>query len=382
MFDIKVVIPSYNEPHLKSTLDSLANCYKPQSMVEVIVVINHHVHSKDDIITNNQQTLAMAKGYKSNNFYIDVAIYELEKQSVGMARKIGMDMAYSKIKKNDNLKNGLIINLDADCTVASNYLIALENHFLNHPKTPAASIYYEHQLSDNQHIIDYELHLRYITNALRWTGHPYAYQTVGSCMAARAEAYHKQGGMNTKQAGEDFYFLQKMMDLGNFSDILDTTVFPSDRISDRVPFGTGRAMDDMKNKNQPWNSYHFDSYIDIKNFISQTQQMYEGKFPSHLSAEMFDYLISNNFEIKIKEIKSNTSHYQAFKKRFFHWFNGFMVMKYLNFVREKQQQKQTIEEAILPFFAILFPNQNPKNNKEMLLCMRNFDKNRGQYVYL
>lgn len=381
MFDLKIVIPCYNEPNLQQTLESLLACTRPQSNVEIFVIINHTSDSKIDIITENEKTYQFSKEYKSNLYKINTNIYILNKQSVGMARKIGMDMAYETLKKYNNLKNGIIINLDADCTVSENYFLAIENHFKKYPKTPAASIYFEHQIIDNQHIIDYELHLRYLVNALRWTCHSYAYQTVGSSMATRAESYQKQGGMNTKQAGEDFYFLQKLMDLGNFSDILDTTIFPSARISTRVPFGTGRAMEDMK-KNENWYSYHFNSYLDIKNFITQTQEIYQNNKTQNLSIAMVEYLKISNFETKIIEIKSNTSNYIAFKKRFFHWFNGFMVMKFLNFAREHYYEKQTIEIAVLPLFKILFPTKNTVNAKEMLLCMRKFDKNCGQYVSL
>src|SRR5213594_3575687 len=87
-------------------------------------------------------------------------------------------------------------------------------------------------------IAAYELHLRYYVRALRYAGFPYAHHTIGSCMAVRADVYKKQGGMNKRQAGEDFYFLQKIIPLGHFTDLTETKVIPSSRPSDRVPFGT------------------------------------------------------------------------------------------------------------------------------------------------
>jgi hypothetical protein len=44
----------------------------------------------------------------------------------------------------------------------------------------------------------------------------YAYHTVGSAMAVKAYQYVKVGGMNRRQAGEDFYFIQKLVHSGNF----------------------------------------------------------------------------------------------------------------------------------------------------------------------
>ena len=91
-------------------------------------------------------------------------------------------------------------------------------------------------------IAHYELYLRYYLLGLRYARFPHAYHTVGSSMAVRAWAYAKQGGMNRRQAGEDFYFLNKIIALGGFTELCGTTVVPSARRSHRVPFGTGRAM--------------------------------------------------------------------------------------------------------------------------------------------
>ena len=63
-------------------------------------------------------------------------------------------------------------------------------------------------------------------------------------MAVRAHAYARQGGMNRRQAGEDFYFMQKLVDGEQVENIAEATVFPSARLSHRVPFGTGKALSD------------------------------------------------------------------------------------------------------------------------------------------
>ena len=39
-------------------------------------------------------------------------------------------------------------------------------------------------------------------------------------MAVRADAYLRQGGMNRRKAGEDFYFLNKFMVLGGYGEML------------------------------------------------------------------------------------------------------------------------------------------------------------------
>ena len=49
---------------------------------------------------------------------------------------------------------------------------------------------------------------------MKFAGYPWAMYTVGSAFAVTAEAYVKRGGMNRRQAGEDFYFLQNLAHIG------------------------------------------------------------------------------------------------------------------------------------------------------------------------
>lgn len=375
---LKIIIPCYKEPEILKTLDSILVCKLPKNKVDVIILINHAIDSIEEIKIYNQNTLFDVQNWIENNKINEIhflpKLVELKQQSVGLARKTGMDWAYELFQTDNIVKNGIMIALDADCTVEDTYLIAIEKHFLTNNKTPAASIYYEHQTVDNQLIIEYELHLRYMVDALRWTGHPYGFQTVGSSMAVRAEAYKKQGGMNTRQAGEDFYFLQKMMDLGGFTDISKTKVFPSARVSDRVPFGTGRAMQ-QKEVLQSWMSYDFRSYIDIKTLVDFVPNLYENQIFKPQSEALKQFLKTIYFDEKCTEIRNNTTNFSAFKKRFFQYFNGFQVMKFLNYGKENHYLAQPIFEAIEPLAAILFPNQKLDTTKKMLERFRNLDKN-------
>lgn len=49
--------------------------------------------------------------------------------------------------------------------------------------------------------------------------------------------------MNRRRASEDFYFLQALMRGGRLTELGSTRVLPSPRVSQRVPFGTGRAIE-------------------------------------------------------------------------------------------------------------------------------------------
>ncbi len=366
---IIVVIPCYNEDQLIRSLESFANCHTPTSNVEVIVVINGSVKTPPIIQAQNLQTFQEAQKWatQQNQGWIQFTILRYpnlppKHAGVGLARKIGMDMAAERLEEAGNPK-GIIACFDADSQCDANYFQALEAHFGQYPKTQACSIHFEHPIEGKefsleiyQAIIQYELHLRYYIEAQKWTGFPFAFQTIGSSMAVRADVYRKQGGMNRRKAGEDFYFLHKFTPLGNFTELNTTRVIPSPRISERVPFGTGKAVGDLlegKNGNSSpiYYTYHPQSFVDLKVFFDQLEDFYQAnkqQFPKlmeKLPKSIFDFLIQINFQQKLQEIRSNTSNYAKFYNRFFRWFNAFMLMKYVHFARDHHYSNLKIVDA-------------------------------------
>ncbi|MDA1120695.1 MAG: glycosyltransferase family A protein, partial [Bacteroidetes bacterium] len=282
---IVVTIPCFNEPDLITSLDSLRKCKKPESHVEIIVVINQGKQSSEAITDQNLKSLQDAQQWAIQTNTMSFATHIIyvndlpqKHAGVGLARKIVMDEAVRRFEAIGN-KDGIIACFDADAKCDDNYLINLESHFQQNPKTPGCSIHFEHPLNvDNQEaILYYELFLRYYVNALHFAGFPMAFQTIGSSMAVRSWAYQKQGGMNKRKAGEDFYFLQKIISLGNFTELNSTTVIPSCRKSDRVPFGTGRAMLDWGNgENDLKETYNPRIFEDLKVFFASVDALCEG----------------------------------------------------------------------------------------------------------
>lgn len=270
-----VVIPAYMEPSLVDTLRSLYRCDRSNLIIEVLVVINHPDDAKEDMRLMSARTAdevqRLARQYGSSEFRMHPMQVTLppKRAGVGLARKRGMDEAVWRFHKIE--KDGIIINLDADCTCAENYLQSISSFFAS-SEWDAAGIYFEHPLKANgdlqdEAIIDYELHLRYFVNAQMEVGLPFAYHTVGSSMAVRSSAYQRMGGMNSRKAGEDFYFLQKFIAIGTFGEILSTTVFPSARSSHRVPFGTGKAVGKIM-AGDPQCTYALQSFLDLQRSIN------------------------------------------------------------------------------------------------------------------
>ena len=163
---------------------------------------------------------------------------------VGTARKIGMDAALTLLDGRGP-GGGVISCLDADTLVEENYLSAVCNHFSD-TRNSAAVVRYAHQRPADPELLSaiccYEIFLRGYVMGLSFAGSPYAFHAIGSTMSCTAQAYAAVRGMNRRTAAEDFHFLNKLAKLRKVGHIGTTTVFPSSRSSDRVPFGTGQRM--------------------------------------------------------------------------------------------------------------------------------------------
>ncbi|MCF6365832.1 MAG: glycosyltransferase [Bacteroidales bacterium] len=378
---LSIVIPVFDEPNLCRSLQSLKDCLMPEKSIEVIVVINSSENSPKHIIDLNRKIYKKAKVFaeQNSNQKIKFHILNFEKlpkkfAGVGLARKIGMDEAlhrFNKLEKSD----GLIAGFDADALVEENYFTEIENYFKQNPKINAASIDFQHPVSGNdfsediyRNIIQYELHLRYFIEALRFANFPFAYHTIGSSFAVRADVYAKQGGMNRRKAGEDFYFLQKIIQLGNYGEINTTKVIPSPRISDRVPFGTGAAVKKMiENNETTYLTYSFELFEMIKQFFIEKNSFYLKYSLKKVPETISEFLKINKFEEDLKKIKKESPNINTFQKKFFEWFNAFRVIKFLNFAHEKYYKKQCVKNESIKLLKIYHPEIKVDNNNTKLL---------------
>ena len=250
-FNQAVVIPAIAERgNLPAVLESLAR----QSASEcartlAIVVVNQREDHDEEITRNNAETLDYlrenAKAFPFALGTIDAASPGLRlpiKQGVGLARRIGMDAALAHLDL-DGAIPPLILSLDADAPVSPRYLEAVRAAFGNERRM-AAVLGYDHPKDgpEGDAIIEYEAFLKSHVEGLRFAGSPYAFHTIGSTTVCTAEAYALADGMPQRQAGEDFYFLQKLAKVVPVKTIDEVLVYPAARTSWRVPFGTGARI--------------------------------------------------------------------------------------------------------------------------------------------
>src|SRR6056297_487056 len=299
-----------------------------------------------------------------------------------------MDEAIARFNQIDH-KDGFIISLDADTLVDENYFQAIENHTEKNPEINAGIFYFEHPTSGIEFnpgiyngIIHYELYLRYYKNALRHTGFPYAFHTIGSAFIVKAEAYVKQGGMNRKQAGEDFYFLNKIFQLGNVAEINKTRVIPSPRPSDRVIFGTGPEVKKrLKQSESLKDTYDLEAFETLKNFFSMISELFKS---SHEEVEFYmtqqpeilkNFLEKENFTRTINRINNNCKNEDIFLKHFYNWFDGLKIIRFLRISHEKYYSKQTLRSGakkLLSKYGIKYSEK--EDYVSLLKKFRNLDR--------
>jgi glycosyltransferase involved in cell wall biosynthesis len=391
---IIVVVPAYNERGLIQLLDSLSHSREPVCKAEVIIIINAPDDASQESVENNLQAFKDIESWKKQNtqcffrlYSFIVPVHSISGWGVGLARKTGMDEAVRRFDK-INKPHGVILNLDADCTVEKNYFVAVSEGLAEIPGHKACSIYFEHPLSGSDYpentfrnIALYELHLRYYYQALAYTQFPYVFHTVGSSLAVKALPYIKAGGMNRRQAGEDFYFIQKLVPSGGYFNLNTTIVHPSPRISDRVPFGTGASMGKLSNEEKSeLLTYNLDAFTELKSFFSLTGKIYESaeddlqKLYPAIPESIQKFLDEKEWIEKMTEVKNNTSNLQSFKKRFFDWFNMFKVVKYLNFAHSECFEKKPVEIAAAELLSEMSSEFRSVDPVELLWHFRNIEK--------
>ncbi|MDR1672847.1 MAG: hypothetical protein LBS09_05225 [Bacteroidales bacterium] len=389
---IIVVVPACNEPDLLHSLHSLRCCVQPSCAVEVIVVVNHAVNADEGVKRQNEQTLhetqlwAVQHSVERLHFHVICAFDVPEKSAgVGFARKTGMDEAVYRFNLL-NAPNGVIAGFDADAKCDADYLSAVECCFIR-PDINGASIYFEHPVEGNEFpseiyegITLYELHLRYMNQALRYCGFPYACHTVGSSFAVRVSAYVKQGGMNRRKAGEDFHFLHKIIPLGNYGEINATRVIPSPRISDRVPFGTGACMRQWINEGAvALYTYPIEAFDALKAFFALIPEFYADSgrkiqtLCSTLPQPIREYLEQNDYLCRIRNVYENSASAENFRKRFWTWFDALQVVKYLN--RScRTCPKQPVEVAARCLLQRMEQRDCHFTAKELLMIYRRMER--------
>ena len=260
----------------------------------------------------------------------------------------------------------------------------MTRYFQHHIKSVACTLNFAHNLNikdpkQKEGVILYELYMRYYKNALKYAGFIPAVFTIGSCFAVRAVAYAKAGGMNRRKAGEDFYFIQKLSPLGKIGEVNQTTVHLSGRMSDRVPFGTGPLIKKwVKGEADLTLTYPFYLFEDVKKFYSVIEKHHQSFNPERYNKVTIDYFMEVNVNAQIEELRKNCSSLHTFRERFYHIFNAFFILKWLNFCLNNGVGRNGLVESVIELlreYGVV--NVESRQPHDILLKMRSFELKNG-----
>jgi hypothetical protein len=361
----------------------------------VLFVINNSAVSSDELKGDNQKSLDYLRSIIFNNTnakfanevkqsglsvgLIDAAsdAKELDEKhsGVGLARKIGMDLSLTVFNYTDKSKK-LIICLDSDCTVKQNYLTTIVSDF-NKQNYSAAVIEYAHNINgsdkESSAIIPYEIFLRYYVGGLKYAGSEYAFHTIGSTTVCDVEAYIKAGGMNKRKAAEDFYFLEKIAKNYTIGKINSTKVYPSNRSSWRVPFGTGqrvaRFLKNTHNEYQLFEPAVFELlkyWLQLFNSNVSSNPEYILSCSKEIHIELYNFLVNQNYLEQWKKIFENAKSKKQLSHQKKIWFDAFKTLKLIHYLRDTPFPNINMFDALdMIFIKLEINNTINRNGKDI-----------------
>ncbi len=349
--NIDQVVDSITEPNsliilVVNSMENSADCAKQAN-----VVLMDNLHQRHNACWKSK-TLAGVTLHELKNGYLLLVDKSSDplclpiKTGVGLARKIAADLALQLIIAG-NIKSRWIHCTDADVILPDQYF--MRTSLL---KNGAAAVYpYTHRANTNDPaqimaLTLYERSLRHYVTGLRYAGSKYDYHTIGSTIALDAESYAKVRGFPLRESGEDFYILNKLSKVGKIFQPEGAPIIIEGRISDRVPFGTGRSiekiskLDNMENDFLFYNPIVFEKLKLWINFINKFDRHHPLEYlkenllkcPEHQVLKQALEAIGAFIAIE-KAINSSKENVIC-QKHLNTWFDSFRTLKLIHSLRD------------------------------------------------
>ena len=273
------------------------------------------------------------------------------RQGVGLARKIGADIALELIVAG-RVRHPFVAMTDADTRLPENYFGRLAEL---DPECSAAMFPFWHEPSGQREIDRatalYEIRLRYIQRGLQWAQSPYAFHSVGSTMVVHALRYAQVRGVPLRQAAEDFYLLGKLSKIRPLARLEGAPLLIRSRLSDRVPFGTGAETGRLARCDQ-LTLYHPDCFATVRDVMRRLQSLSErrrvagNEWLAHLSPPVERFLESQGALVAWPQLSQQAPHPRARLRRFHDWFDGFRTLKLIHHVRDRVAPSLPWQDAL------------------------------------
>ena len=298
------------------------------------------------------------------------------KKGVGLARKICSDVGLALVQKG-LCTSPWIHNTDGDARVPADYFLQVEKL---DPKSCSASFYeFRHESGEDKDETHwqaaqlYESWLRYYRLGLQYAGSPYDFHTIGSTITINANHYSLVHGFPRREAGEDIYLLNKLAKVGKILKLEGDPIILEDRLSSRVPFGTGQGTQKIKDsivKGEDYRVYHPIVFDCLKTYLSlvSTCILSGGDFSTMLNEISNKSIAETISNLEVDTLKAIQDATQRSKTReaallqFHHWFDAFKTLKFIHFCRDQGMGTLMIQDAVEKSVFI----NGPSNNLEHL----------------
>lgn len=365
-----VIIPAYGEyDEIKDLLTSnLVELGKKTKFI-LILVINCKENSSELVKNNNHKLLGFLlnePNYTKTDYFINFENYDIfvvnrsceglffeDKQGVGLARKIGCDVAL-KLFYDRKIKSPWLRCTDGDVFLP-------ENYFEINPEIKKFScitydFYHDFITNDNygKSLLLYEIYLRYYLLGLDYANSVYNFHTIGSCMAISVEGYSQvRGFSDSKEAGEDFYMINKLSKIKPVFKSKTSSITIRCRKSDRVPFGTGASMNKISHILDQHNDYLvYDPkcFEELKKFYDMLYEIDSlkdlEKIVKYEKEVFFVVLNQMGFKEAIAKFLKISSNEHIFMRHLHTWFDAFRTLKFIHQLTNDFYPQLTLKEAL------------------------------------
>jgi len=345
----------------------------------MILVINESVSAPSEVSLNNQalaetvqarfdlqwQSAPEFQGFKLSLFRDPLAARDVllvdrfsegckfpAKGGVGHARKIGVDLAVSLIHR-ERIGSPWVHCTDADVRLPKTYFTCANT--VNNPKPGYAVLIYPFHHCDDLDRAEskevilatqlYELSLRYYVAGMKFARSPYAFHTIGSTMAVSATHYAKVRGFPRREAGEDFYLLNKLAKVGAVLEPgMDSEWEPLEiaaRRSDRVPFGTGAAVIKITDLADPVKDFRFYDpavFELLQQWLQSLPEIWQTRSKDLAVNIKSQQLLAGLKQIKIDQALDHafrqSKDLDQFTRQMHTWFDAFRTLKLIHILRD------------------------------------------------
>lgn len=274
-----------------------------------------------------------------------------DRQGVGLARKIGCDIALA-LQQRKQLLGRFIHSTDADAFLPDDYL----NRTRSLGEVSAALFPFQHRTGQDPAGLAtalYEQHLRYYVAGLAWAGSPYAFHTIGSCMVVSTTHYAQVRGFPKRSGGEDFYLLNKLVKIAPLAQLQGAPIQLEARVSSRVPFGTGPAVARILALDSPtqFTSYNPEVFNDLKLLLRAFKGLWQertmrsawlARLPIRIKAACLALRIDSLFDHLCAQVHDEG---QAIKP-IHDWFDAFRTLKFIHHMQAHHHPAMALPESL------------------------------------